>query len=271
MTAEFLQEDLLGRRWPIHLGMARGLRSGSGFSKMPPRRAVAMLSPLADALVTDAESRHRLQEVDPGQISPLFDTPDAIGSRTLSLLGLKSALGPGSMRFEAHEVSPRCFLPSSTQVVPTETERIQLLLHGRASPTEHALLESPLPELLPPPEGAGVDCSLADRLIVDSSQPVLAVLRERHHPGWRVETEDGKRLETLPVNQVHLGVVAPGGSTLKLSFVPPGLEESMDCSGLAWLLITLGLFRSRQASPSSPHSPKTTSPTDNANNESRDQ
>jgi len=244
-SVTFLQDDLLERRWPVHLGLARGLRSGSGVAKMPPRRAVAMLSPLAGALVSDPVSRARLEDVSPELIADLFSSPASIGQRTLRLFGLNSAVGPGDMRFEAEQVTPRCYLPTSTRVVADEGERIRLLLESPMAPHQSALLESPGVELPPPPSSAQVSCPSADTMTIRSSEPVLAVLRERHHPGWQVETATGDRLTTFPVNQVHLGVIAPGDGPLHLSFTPPGLKIALASSGGAWLLLMLGLLRSK--------------------------
>jgi uncharacterized membrane protein YfhO len=83
-------------------------------------------------------------------------------------------------------------------------------------------------------------------MIVESAEPVLVVLRERFHPGWRVEDESGQSLKTFPVNQVHLGVIAPGTNQLRLRFVPPGLNIAMATSGGAWLLICFGFWRTRR-------------------------
>jgi len=251
LLASFLQEDLLQRRWPVHLGLARGLRSGSGIAKMPPRRAVAMLTPLADALVTDPISRHRLQDVAPDQLALLFDGPSSLGMRVLRLMGLSTALGPDNIRFDAVGVGPRCYLPTSTEVVSDEPLRVRRLLTGAAAPEELALLESPLSahamhSPLPAPVAATVSCPTADSMTVESAAPVLVVLRERFHPGWRVEDERGQSLKTFPVNQVHLGVVAPGTTQLRLRFVPPGLPIAMATSGGAWLLICLGFWKTRR-------------------------
>jgi hypothetical protein len=251
LLASFLQEDLLERRWPVHLGMAHGLRSGSGIAKMPPRRAVAMLTPLADALVTDPISRHRLQDVAPDQLALLFDGPSSLGMRVLRLMGLSTALGPHDIRFDAVDVGPRCYLPENTELVRDEHQRVQQLLKGSTAPEDLALIESPLSvhtnlATMSPPNGATVSCPSADSMIVDSSTPVLVVVRERFHPGWQIENERGERLKTFPVNQVHLGVIAPGSTQLQLKFVPPGLTLSMATSGGAWLLITLGLWRTRR-------------------------
>ena len=49
-AAEWVQGMLADRRWPLHLGPAHGIPSLSGRTKMPPRRSVAALSPLAEAL-----------------------------------------------------------------------------------------------------------------------------------------------------------------------------------------------------------------------------
>jgi len=243
--AVVLQDDLLGRRWPIHLGLARGLRSGSGAVKMPPRRAVAMLSPLADALVTDTDSRSRLEDVDPEAIAQLFTGPDSVGIRTLRLLGLRNAVGPGDMHWQTDQQVPRCYLPASTELVEDEQDRIRLLLEGSQSPARHALLETAFAELPPRPTGAQVSCPSADSLVVRSPSPVLTVLRERYHPGWTIRTAQGQRLQTFPVNQVHMGVVAPGDSRLQLSFSPPGMKAALASSGAAWLLLALALLRSR--------------------------
>lgn len=244
--AALQQEDLLGRRWPVHLAMARGLRSASGFAKMPPRRAVAMLTPLADALVTDPTDRARLEEVEPERLDALFSSPSAIGSRTLALFGMPNALGPDQVRFRVEAVTPRCYLPKQTRVIEDEAQRIRLLLEGDQHPEDLALLESPLEGVGSPGAVATVDCSAPHQLEVRSEEPVLVTLRERHHPGWRLETAEGTRLTPFPVNQVHLGVVVPQSTTLSLRFVPPGLPQALTASGLAWLLLLGGLLFSRR-------------------------
>lgn len=248
-SSAFLQADLLERSWPVHLGLARGLRSGSGVAKMPPRRAVVMLSPLADALISDPVSRARLEDVSPEHIAELFASPTSIGQRTLRLFGLRSAVGPGDMRFEAEQVTPRCYLPTSSRLVADEEERIRLLLEGPLAPHQSALLEHSVGEHPPLPSDARISCPSAGTMTIQSTEPVLAVLRERHHPGWRVETEEGSALTTFPVNQVHMGVIAPGDVQLRLSFSPPGLKLALASSGAAWLLLLLGLIRSRTTAP----------------------
>jgi hypothetical protein len=204
-----------------------------------------MLSPLADALVTDPESRSRLEDVDPEAIAELFAGPDSIGIRTLRLLGLRNAVGPGDMHWQADHGIPRCYLPASTELVEDEQHRIRLLLEGPQPPARHALLETALAELPPRPTGARVSCPSADSLVVQSPSPVLTVLRERYHPGWTIQTAQGQRLETFPVNQVHMGVIAPADSRLQLSFSPPGMKAALASSGATWLLLALALLRSR--------------------------
>ncbi|MEE2828076.1 MAG: hypothetical protein VX498_02720 [Myxococcota bacterium] len=239
------QEDLLGRRWPIHIGLSRGLRSASGTAKMPPRRAVAMLTPRADALVDDPEQRQRLEDSDPERIPDLFVGAGAVGNRTLALFGIPLAVGPDETRYEVTGLVPPCYLPQRSEVVADEQQRIERLLSGPERPQDLALLEQAQPATFPPEPGTNVDCSSPGEVIVSAGAPTLIVLRERHHPGWTLRSETGEAIPLFPVNQVHLGAILEGEQRLTFRFVPPGLLFSMASSGAAWCLLFVALLRNR--------------------------
>ena len=82
---------------------------------------------------------------------------------------------------------------------------------------------------------------------VSASHATLVVRRQRWHPGWKVTDTAGEPLETFPVNQVHLGVVVPAGTTrIMYRFVPPGLRPALCASFLGWSMLGMMLLASRR-------------------------
>ncbi len=245
-----IQADLLGRRWPVHLGAARGLRSLSARTKLPPHRQVQALQPLAEALAPegwDSGGGPYPWETGPtaDQLDRLF-APEGLGSRTLALHGVPVAVDEAGAPRAIDGVAPRCYSPGRFEVVAEPTARVAQLLSRPFDPAGPALLEGPLSE--PRATGAAtVDCEAGGlRLQVDAPGPALVVLTERWHPGWRVrDLSTGERLEPVPVNQVHTGVTVPAGQrTLRWRFVPPGLSPGALLAALG-LLAGLGLGRRR--------------------------
>jgi hypothetical protein len=245
--APTIQDDLLDRRWPVHLGAARGVRSLSARVKLPPMRQVEALLPLAEALApegwdsADGPYPWDQQGLDPAELERLFGDPKGLGARTLALHGVGAAVDEAGVVFEVEAVAPRCYSPGRFEVVQELDARIARLLSRSFEPTGPALLEGSLPE----PRATGVAEVACDadglRVQVRSTEPALVVLRERYHPGWQVtDLSTGERLQTIPVNQVHTGVTVPTGQReLRWRFVPPGLPLGACLALLALLLCGL--------------------------------
>lgn len=234
-----IQADLLDRRWPVHLGAARGVRSLSARAKLPPHRQVEALQPLAEALAPQgwdrADGAYPWDRAGASStdLDRLFGA-GGLGAHTLALHGVPVAVDEGGGVRRIAGVAPRCYSPERFEVVEGPRERVSRLLSRAFDPAGPALLEGPLPE----PRATGratVGCAHL-RVQVDAPEPALVVLTERWHPGWRVrDLSTGERLEVVPVNQVHTGVTVPAGvRELRWRFVPPGLE-------LGGLVALLGL------------------------------
>ena len=230
-TAETMQAEILHRRWPAHLGMARGYRGLSGRAKLIPQRQVAVLTPLADQL--------RGQNIDGEHLRALFEDRGGIGARTLSLHGIAVAAAPDGVVLTVPDLAPPCYRVTGVRYVADPRERIDAVLQPGFS-VEHAdaLIEDSaligrgrsVPE---------VRC-LRGGAEVSSAGESMVVFRERHHPGWVVRS-GSTRLPTVPINVVHTGVIVPPGEhRLSLSFEPPGLARSLWVAALGWALI-LGL------------------------------
>jgi hypothetical protein len=227
-----MQADLSGRTWPPHVGMALGVRGLSGRSKLSPERQMAILRPLAEAVHDPGAVAFVLQQ--------LFGHPGALGATTMALHGIPAAVWGDVVAFRIQEVAPLCYAPVRTDLVAEQDERVRRLLTnaGRID-RRPALLEGPLPQPLAEPRAPPKHLSCAEEGLTDvsSNMGALVVRRERWHPGWQVRLQDGTRLETFPVNQVHLGaVVSAGTHRLSYRFVPPGLLPSMASAALGWLL-----------------------------------
>jgi len=238
------ETHLLGWRWPAHLGVGRGLRSASGRAKMPPRRPLRLMAPLADALVTDPVRRGKLEEVRPAEVPPLFDGASSLGIVTMRLMRVRVAVGgiDGDLFFDAGAPAPRCWIAGSLALEADEGRRVERLLGRPFDPAGEALVEDA--GLAATAFGpATVDCA-EDTVTVAADGPTLVVVGETWHPGWRVG--DGR--PTFPVNQVHFGFVATAADTapIRLRFVPPGLREAGAVAAGAWLLILGGLALGRR-------------------------
>ncbi len=234
--ARYLRENIVHLRWPVHLGVGRGIRGASGRAKMPPRRPLALLAPLADAIVGDGPERKRLEDDHPELIRPLFRDASALGTNTLRLMRVRTAVGgiDGSLRFDAGPPQPRCWTAPSVRVLAGEDERVAELLAAPFDPAAPAIVEDPtLAErpLVP----ATARCDDTGDVAVEATGPALVVVGETWHPGWRVG--DGR--PTFPVNQVHFGFFADASdeAPLALRFVPPGLLPAAGASALAWLTV----------------------------------
>ena len=237
-----MQADLSSRTWPPHLGMSLGVRGLSGRSKLTPERQMAVLRPLAEAVHDTGAVAFVLQQ--------LFGHPGALGATTMALHGIPTAVWGDVIAFNISEVTPLCYAPVRADEVAEQGERVRRLLTnaGRID-RRPALLEGPLPSPLPEPRAPPehISCHEEGLTDVSSRMGALVVRRERWHPGWKVRLQDGSRLRTFPVNQVHLGVVvAEGTHRLSYRFVPPGLLESMAAATLGWALLGLMVLGRRR-------------------------
>ena len=230
-TAETMQAEILHRRWPAHLGLARGYRGLSGRAKLIPPRQVAVLTPLADQL--------RGQSIDGEHLRPLFEDRGALGARTLSLHGIAVAAAPDGVVLTAPELAPPCYRAPGLRFVADPAARVHAVLQpGFSVERADAIVEDAA--LLGRGGGvAEVRCTEGGAELSSSEETVL-VFRERHHPGWVVRSGEIE-LPTIPVNVVHTGaIVPPGTHRLTLAFEPPGLRAALWAAGLGWMLI-LGL------------------------------
>lgn len=236
--APVLQGRLIERRWPIHVGADRGLRSLSGRAKLAPPRQAAMLLPLLRAL-NGAPSpwQDELEDWEPGDPwnhaavsgrAARSLAPHGIGARTLAHAGIPLAIDEAGGQWPV-ETGPRCFSPSRVLQEDDEGRRVRRILEGDPA----ALLEAAVPDGL---VAAQVSC-VDGEVQVESSGPALVVLRELWHPGWRVlDVTRGQELTPMPVSQVHQGVLVPAGErVLRWRFRPPGALASIVSSLLAIL------------------------------------
>jgi hypothetical protein len=226
------QALLLDRRVPPHQGVATGTFGLAGRSKLPPGRQLRALGPLSEAVHDIRAKEYVLQK--------LFADSDGLGARTAALHGVERAFWGELVAYEFTDVAPDCYSPGSVQLWADDEARIAALYAAPFSPSGPAIVEQDVG----PIASAEVEC---EGLLGEVNAPsdALVVRRVRWHPGWRVETSEGARLPTIPVNQVHLGVVLPAGEhSLRWSFVPPGLTESLVVAAGAWLiLLLLGIRR----------------------------
>ncbi|MCP4872128.1 MAG: hypothetical protein GY898_25765 [Proteobacteria bacterium] len=241
---ERTQKHLLGWRWPVHVGARRGTRSASGRAKMPPRRPLALMAPLSEALVSDPVNRHQLEDFAPERIPPLFEGARSLGMQTMRLMRVRTAVGGlrPELRFDAGPPAPRCWPTTSVVVEPEETARIDRLLRTPFDITAPTVVEDP--------GFASARFVDAEVSCIDGAATVrtegraLVVVGETWHPGWKVG--DGR--PTWPVNQVHFAFEAgpDDARALPIRFVPPGLVPAGIASAAAWLLIGLSLFVGRR-------------------------
>jgi hypothetical protein len=235
----YLERNLLGWRWPAHLGVGRGIRSASGHAKMPPRRPLLLMAPLSDALVNDPERRWQLEEIEPEAVLPLFDGPSSLGFITMRLMRVRVAGGgyPGDLFFDVGAPLPRCWAAVSLAFEPDEAARIERLLGVPFDLSRPTLVED---EALAAASFGAADVGCAGDLVtVRAPGRALVVVGETWHPGWRV----GTGRPTYPVNQVHFAFVATEADTspIPIRFVPPGLPEAGSLAAIAWLLIVGGV------------------------------
>ena len=224
-----MQAELLHRARPAHQALATGHFELAGRSKIPPRRQLDALAPLSEAIHDVRAVEYVLQSV--------FATPGAVGTRTAALHGVERASWGDVVAFELPPPPPACYAADAAEVVDEPAERMRRLL-DRPAGAGPALVEEPIGPLGP----AEVSCD-AGGLSATSDGPALAVRRLRWHPGWTVRDAEGRRYDTVPVNQVHTGVLLPGGShRLEFRFQPPGLRASLAAGALAWLTLALLAF-----------------------------
>ena len=226
-AARDLLENERSRYWPVHMGMNRGYRGAAGRAKMPPARVVALFAPLLEAL----------RKVDPER--SLLDAdlwrPAGMGGRVMALMGTPVAVDQDDLH-RLPRVTPWCYAPASARVMADEKARVAALLDSKPGDEQkRALLETP--PRIPITGEATVTCDLAGHVQVNATDAALVVIRERFHPGWRIRNQDGVDLPTIPVNQVHTGVIVSAGEhTLTATFTPPGLAASGAAARLAWVL-----------------------------------
>ncbi len=243
--APLLQAELLHRRWPVHLAMARGWRSISGRAKLPPVRAATMLAPLARTLAGSPSPWEPVGDDGPSgetpPLEPIFGSPSGIGWRTMVLFGIPVAVGEEGEFFEVPDVFPRCYAPVGLEAVPDDRERLQRLLTEDRAPSGTALVEDQA--LAANNLGAKVSCEEDGHTIeVQADREAVVAFREVLNAGWHVTDQAGRQLETFAVNGVHSAVRVPAGeTTLRWRFRPPGLLPGAGLSAMAWLLGLGGL------------------------------
>jgi hypothetical protein len=262
VDAPALQQELLGRHWPPHLGVSTGIRGLAGRSKLAPARQIDALGPLAEALQDVAPSRDILGTLfgravgEPEKVGEYqddvtcgFEYCDHVGTRTLALHGIANAVWEDKAHYHLDAVVPRCYSPGSTAVVDDLDERMEWLLTRPFQTAGPALIEEPL-NTSAALSRAQVLCPTPLQVDVSATGTSVVVLRERWHPGWQVRSDDGVLLPTFPVNQVHLGVLLEAGSErLTYRFVPPGLLPALALGLPALLLAALATLRRRRRGP----------------------
>jgi len=265
--APAIQQDLLHREWPPHLGVALGVRGLAGRSKLAPGRQIDALKPLAEALQDVEPSRDVLGTLfgraigETGPISEYNDDVtcgfrfcDGVGTRSLGLQGIGIAVWEDHMSFPVPDQAPLCYSPGSLELVSDLDERLERLLTRRFQPGGPGLIESPVAGVDEATARTGlvrssVSCTEAGVIEVQSTGTTAVALRQRWHDGWQLRDQSGAKIPTFPLNQVHLGVLLdPGQHRLTYSFIPPGLVPSGIVAILAWLVM-LGLSWRRRATP----------------------
>ena len=237
-TARSAQE-LVQRRWPVHLGQQHNIRGLAGRAKMPPRRATALLAPLARALSKGSGPGDRLEDNDADATRALF-AAQGIGARIMALYGIPVAVGKQGLIAQVEGLAPPCYSPESSVVITEQAAIIKRLLSRSFRTRGPALLERELTASAIH-TATSIRCPKPGRLQVVTETDSLAVLRIRHHVGWRIHNEDGQLLDSFPVNLIHTGVLLPPGThQLSYEFRPPGLLMSLAATHLA-LLALLGL------------------------------
>lgn len=241
-TAETMQAEILHRRWPAHLGLARGYRGLSGRAKLIPARQSLALGPL----VAEIQGRPLAGE----QLRSLFEERGMLGERTLFLHGIAAAAAPDGTVLRAPDRAPTCYAPPTLVFFPDPRQRLRHAMQpgfhpalGEGVVEDEAWVdrERAVPEVTCRPGGA----------TVRARDGGVVVFSERFHPGWRVEADD-RPLETFPVNVVHTGVVAPpGASELTWRFVPPGLHAALGAAAVGWLLLLPPMLWRPRSHPSS--------------------
>lgn len=241
-----VQARLLDRTWPVHPGSGFGWRSTSGRTKLAPRRASALLLPLARALNgLPPFGMDDTDDIDPwddayvaAQAKKVF-LADGVGTRVQQLFGIPVAVDELGTVWRTPSPLPMCWSPATVEVEASTGRRIRRLLQEPLS-TSRALIEADLGERL---VAAEVTCA-EDGAAVLAEGTAVVVLNIPWHAGWEVATEEAT-LATFPVNQIHTGVLLPAGEhTLSWHFRAPGLRLSLAIA-LAGLFLCVGGIRRR--------------------------
>ncbi|MBJ94740.1 MAG: hypothetical protein CMP23_09760 [Rickettsiales bacterium] len=242
-----LAMDLAERRWPVHLGHSTGIRGLAGRARLAAERATFLLEPFARELVSDSWDQTPLEESSPEKLELLF-AEGALGRRLMRLYGIPVAVGMEGLVARVDGLAPYCYSPASLRVVGRQEELRELLFAADFRAAGPALIEAPLASR--ERAVAQLRCDGSGVLQAEAAQHSVVVLRERHHPGWRVADSSGHLLPTFPVNGVHLGFeLPPGKHRLSLGFVPPGLEASLRLAAAGWMLLLLVAVAARWAGP----------------------
>ncbi|MCO4771373.1 MAG: glycosyltransferase family 39 protein [Deltaproteobacteria bacterium] len=246
LEAPRVQERLLERAWPVHVGMALNVQGLAGRSKMMPRRASALLGPVA-AELADLDD-------DPDVLEHLF-SEGGRGWRLLEVFGARTAMWDGRVVAQRPRSDGPCRLITETTMEPNEDRRVAALL-DRAGAAGPALLEAPLAE--GPPLGlVQMFCDssrgrITQSVAVPQGKRALAAVRIPLHPGWSASSDSGDLLP-LAIDQVHQGVILEAGEhRMAWRFEPPGLRASLIAAGLAWLLMLAGVLLGRGRRPVHP-------------------
>jgi hypothetical protein len=232
--------DLLDRRWPITTAPRHGLRAVAGRAKMPSDRVVGLLMPLARALRTEDEDLIRWEDVDPARLAAVFEPSDGIGTRTMVLFGIGTAVGRNDVVASVDDVAPPCYVPASLEHPGGPRESLPDTILSRRFRADGPSIVESTPPLAEPTRPDLLTCADTRHIAVDTSGPTVVVVRLPIHPGWEIRDQDGTRLDPFPVNMIHMGVLLPEGDhALSLRFRPPGLVHSLAVAGIAWSILAL--------------------------------
>ncbi|MEE2679788.1 MAG: YfhO family protein [Myxococcota bacterium] len=154
-------------------------------------------------------------------------------------------------------VSPRVFVAEGIAVADgSASARVALAAGG----LRDAVLEAPLPNLMPPTGGRAWLRKHAPQQVeieTDCPAPCLVVLTDLDYPGWEAAI-DGRTTEIHRVNLLFRGVVAPAGShRLTFTYRPASFRWGLVASAasVAAALGCWGLTRRRARGTRSPDPP----------------
>jgi uncharacterized membrane protein YfhO len=149
--------------------------------------------------------------------------------------------------YENRSVLPRAFIVHQAEVVSSDDEAIAVLKNPAFDPAQTLVAQAKTFEV------PGGQPSANDRANIIKYEPERVeiaatldspgwlVLTDTYYPGWQA-TIDGQPAEILPVNIMFRAVAVPEGEhTVVFEFKPRSLQVGLWISGLALLVLVVGL------------------------------